>query len=745
MLKIRQLWVVFTMFALTACGGGGTLDGGGGSGGGGTGTAPVYQLQVELLNSSGAASTNLSASQPLTVRATLSATQNAVVAGKVIAFNVTPSGLATLSTSTGTALTDANGVATINLNVGTVSGAGNLVATYSEGAADAAPRASRSVGFTSAGDGGGGTVANIASVRLLVDRTQLGSGASDGVQISALVRDRNNVLLPGIAVTFSADSGELTVISAATEQDGVAKAKLTSQIDKSLRDITLTAREGSIADSVMVKVVGTTLEVLAPSAVVLGDKVSLSFSLQDAAGQGIPNQQLAVSSTLGNPLSITNPVTGANGQVTVQYDAVASGSDTLLVSALGINRQFSISVKADSFVFLPQAGQADIPEFPLNTPTSMILEWLVDNVPNANRNVLFSTTRGFIANTAAGLTANQVVAESTTGPNGRTEVFVQSAFAGLATISARGGDNEVNTQRVIEFVATNPTKIEVQAFPAQVVPGDSSAIRAIVRDANNNPVKNQQVAFSLDNSAGGSITSGTAVTNSQGVATTSFTADQSTGAGVQQRNLVVKASLANNNAVSDSTDISVGGRTLFFRFGTGNVVESPSSSLYRKEFSIVVTDASGNPVINQQLNIAAVSLRYRKGIWVKSPPPPESFKIWAPQVAANCVTEDVNFNGILDAGEDFNNDGQLTPGNLATVPRTVTSNNEGIAVFHVTYPRDVAPWLDVRLQVSGFASGTENISFREFELPVAAADISQENVAPPSNPFGVAVNCANPG
>ncbi|EIW90219.1 Ig domain-containing protein group 1 domain-containing protein [Alishewanella agri BL06] len=740
MLSIRQLWVVIVIFVLSACGGGGTLESGGGSGGGGSGTTPVYTLQVELLNATGAANSSLSASQPLTVRATLTATQNAAIAGKVIAFTIDREGLASLSSNTGTALTDSNGVATLTLNVGTVSGAGLLTATYSEGET---VRASRAVGFQSAGDGGGETGVTISSVRVLADRTQLGSGASEAIQLSALVRDANNVLLADIPVVFSADSGELEIVSSTTEQDGVAKAKLTSQIDKSIRDIRVSARVGGVEDVIMVRVVGTILEVVAPSAVVLGDQVTFNFSLQDSAGQGIANQQLQVTSALGNALSQTNPTTGNNGQVSIQYNAAMSGDDTVTVTALGLSQTFAISVKADSFVFLP-ADDLQVPEIELNQPESLRLEWLTDGIPNANSPVLFSTTRGQIAETEAGLSTAQVVAQTTTGTDGQAEVFIRSAFAGLSTISARGGDNEVNTQRLVEFIAVNPSKVEVQAFPAQVIPGESSAIRAIVRDANNNPVKNQLVAFSLENSAGGSISSGTAITNSQGVATTSFTADLNTGAGVEQRNLVVNASLVNNSSIADTTDISVGGRTLFFRFGTGNTVESPSPSLYRKEFSIIVTDASGNPVTNQPLNLAVVSLGYRKGYWEKSPPPPETFKVWAAVTTASCVTEDVNFNGIMDSGEDFNGDNQLTPGNLATVPRTVTSNNEGIAVFNVTYPRDVAPWLDVRLQVSGFAAGTENISYREYALPVAAADVTQENIAPPDNPFGVVANCATP-
>ncbi|MCC5851188.1 MAG: Ig-like domain-containing protein [Alkalimonas sp.] len=721
---------------LVACRGGGTLDSGGGPGGTG-GTSPQYSLALVLLNAEDEQTTDLSEQQPLTARATLSATQGASVAGKVIQFSIDQTGLAELSTSTGSVLTDANGVAQISLTVGVSSGAGELKAELID---DETILATARAGFQSAGDGGGDTGVSISSVRLLADRTQLGSGASDVVQLSALVRDSNNVLLEGIPVTFSSDSGELVVSSPLTEQDGVAKATLSSQIDKTIRDITITARVNNVLDELVIRVVGTTLEAVAPSAVVLGDSVSLNFSLQDAAGQGIPNEVLSVSSELGNPLSETSPVTGSNGQVSISYDAVTSGDDTILVSALGITQTIAISVKADSFVFLP-SDDAAIPEVDLNTPSAMILEWLTDGVPNASRNVLFSTTRGQIASTEAGLSNDSVVAEATTDSDGQAEVFIQSSFAGLATIAARGGDNEVTTQKVVEFVATNPTKVEVQAFPAQLVSGDSSSVRAIVRDANNNPVKNQLVAFSLDNSAGGSISSGTATTNSQGVATTSFTADLSTGAGVEGENLIITASLVSDASISDATDIAVGGRTLFFRFGTGNIVESPSPSLYRKEFSVIVTDSSGNPVANQPLNVAAVSLRYRKGVWIKDPPPPESFKIWVPSVAAHCESEDVNFNGILDDGEDLNGDGQLTPGNLATVPSTITSNSDGIAVFHVTYPRDVAPWLDVRLQVSGFAAGTENISYREFGLPVAAADVSQENSPPPANPFGSSGSC----
>ena len=100
-------------------------------------------------------------------------------------------------------------------------------------------------------------------------------------------------------------------------------------------------------------------------------------------------------------------------------------------------------------------------------------------------------------------------------------------------------------------------------------------------------------------------------------------------------------------------------------------------------------------------------------------------------------------DGILEPSEDTNDDGQITPGNLATVPLTIVADANGIAVFNVRYPQDAGAWLDVRLQVSGFAAGTENVAFREYALPVSADDVTNETAPPPQNPFGANVNCTD--
>lgn len=425
----------------------------------------------------------------------------------------------------------------------------------------------------------------------------------------------------------------------------------------------------------------------------------------------------------------------------------------ITVTALGATNSANVSISADAFAFMEAASEADdVLEVNLNTAQQLGAEWLVNNTANVGETVTFNTTRGEIADSAANLNG-AVTAQATTDAEGKAYTFVRSQFAGLSTIGATGGtgSNAVSAKKVIEFVAVAPTKIEVQAFPAQIGPGDSSAVRAIVRDAKNNPVKNQTVVFSLDNSAGGVISSGTAVTNSQGVASTVFTADTTTGAGVDGKNLQIIGALQSNNTISGFTDIAVGERTLFFRFGTGNTITKPNVSMYAKQFSIIVTDSSGNPVANQQLNIAAIPVSYGIGSWVKDPAPPETFKVWSSLRLHTCLNEDTDLNGILElvdgkvgTGEDRNKDGMLTPGNAATVPQTVTADANGIATFEVLYPQDHGAWLDIRLQVSGFAAGTENVAFRDYTLTVSSEDTTNETSAPPRNPFGAINDCFSP-
>lgn len=724
--------------------------------------ADVVSLTLALRDAQGNVTTQLSKNSPLTLTATLRSSLNQSQAGKLIKFNVDNLGLATFSNQATTAATDANGVATIGLLVGNVSGSGKITAQL-----DGNATVKQDLVFTSAGDGAAVNVKPIGSVVLYADKLTLSSGNSDKIELTALVRDEQNNFMRDVKVEFAGNAdAEIEVVNAVTGSNGVAKATLTTKANPTLRQIQLTASAtvGTTKRAqLLVDVVGTAIEVTAPQAVVIGKSAELSFNVIDASGNGLNSTVLKLNSALGNTFSVTEPVTNnASGRATVLYTASTSGRDTVTVSALGVVQTFQINVDTDQFGFV--GAKATPIEVPLNTAHPMTVQWLSNNSPMVARAVNFATTRGTISPDQAGLTLNRSAVSQNTDAQGNATVLVQSQFAGFTNVSATssGSAGAIAATQQVEFVATTPTVskgIEVQAFPTKVGPGEKSVVTAILRDANNNPIKNLDVSFSLDSAAGGVLNPAVAKTNSLGIATTEFTADATTagsGTPASETGLQLKAQLVTDAQIKGSTPIIVGKRTLFFRFGTGNEIEKVGSTLYKKQFAIVVTDSAGNPVPNQRLNVQVYPKAYRKGTWVKNPGV-GAFINWKPiySTAENtinsntCLSEDVNRNGILDAGEDRNNDKELTPGNIASVfgtesdPSVAVSDAEGIALFNLQYPREFAPWLVVDLVVSsGNVAGTENVTSRSYTLTVAGVDTNNEALPPPANPFGIALTNA---
>ncbi|HCU66752.1 MAG TPA: hypothetical protein DF774_13430 [Rheinheimera sp.] len=740
MRNIRQLLVAFLMSAVVACGGGGTI------GDDGTTVVPTYSLAVALSGEEVAKGTDL------VVTAELKSSSSAAVSGKLIRFSLDDSALASFDNGAATSVTDANGKATIGLKVGTKSGAGIITATFDSGSASSSATVG-TVSFRSKGDGGVVDTTPVRSVLLSADKLELGTGGTDRVELFAIVKDDNNILMKNVPVQFSADgNADLEIVSSVTGADGIAKAYLSSKTDFSKRSINVTATAGAnqVSSKATINVVGTSIDVLAPAAVVLGGSTKLTIALLDATGKGIKNTQLEISSSLGNSFSNTTPVTdAATGRVVVDYQATNGGSDIITVSALGVTNRFSIFVDPDAFAFEPASN--NVVEIPLNTASLQGIKWTRNNSPLVGNDVSFTTTRGEIAAVPDDVTPavfeGKVAVTNKTDDAGKSRVAVRSDYAGLTNISASSTTNgsKISTNKLVEFIATESNKIEVQAFPAQIGPGEKATVQAIVRDAKNNPVKNQVIAFSLAQSAGGQLSPATSTTNSQGVATTEFTADSNTaGSGTPQdpSGLRINAVVVSNTAVKGDTGISVGRRTLFFRFGTGGEVQTIGPNLTSVPYAIIVTDASGNPVPNQELNVAVTPRQYLKGEKLRVPEV-GSFIRWDVQIYATCPSEDANRNGILDDGEDTNLDKLITPGNVATINRTVVADVNGIAQVNLIYPREYAPYTIVDIQVTATAQGTENISSRSVALTRLNTDYNREENPPKPSPFGIGNLCTN--
>jgi len=695
-----------------------------------TSTDPTtISVSLALQNAAGEADNSLSSSNALVALATVINSEGEPQADLLLTFSLSNDDLATFSNDTATALTNAEGVASIGMSVGSASGDGEVTATLSTGEAD-------STTFSSTGST---TVSEEpASLELYANSIQLASSGSDEVELIALVKNEQSVLMEGVEVSFSAASGdgvELQLTQPETAADGTARAILTSQNDASNRTVTITAGAGSLTQSVEITIAGTEVTINGASSVILNDSVDYTIRVQDSDGTSILNQDVVLSAVNGT-LSSTTVNTGANGQATVSYTASTSGEDTITAAALNAETSFTVQVQQDEFNFVNLPTE----EVPLGQTQTITVQWRQDNTPVVGQNVTFSASRGVIAGNATVVTDAE----------GQASIDISANNAGISSITASASDGSgnvlVSALTQIEFIATTPHTLIADASPDIIGPdGQTSTISAVVRDVDGNLVKNSVVNFSVSDVSTGFVSPSQATTDSKGIATTVFTS----GSVSTQDAVVVTAFVADDPAIDDEVVLTVGARAFDISLGTGNELEEATSTSYLKRFGVFVSDSAGQPVsgVNLTASVAPVKYvnggEYRTGFWVFD----DDASQWVAIVNQNCETEDVNDNGILDTtprDEDTNEDGMLTPGLIGTIAfangAAVTDEN-GYAELEYRYPRSYAIWYDAVISVFGQSTGSEASAKMRYTLSISADDVTDEGASPPANPFGVTDQC----
>lgn len=348
--------------------------------------------------------------------------------------------------------------------------------------------------------------------------------------------------------------------------------------------------------------------------------------------------------------------------------------------------------------------------------------------------ITFNATRGTLSaptavTNASGIAAVRINQTSAAG----------SAGGAVVTATCTSCSPTISASTSLQFDATTPARVDLQASPSIVAVNGTSVITAVVRDANDNLVANQRVNFTLIDNSGGGLQQSTAVTNSGGKATITYNAGPTTGSkdGVQVTGTTAVG------GVSGKTVLTVGGQALRMVLGTGNSITALNTTQYQLPYSVLVTDSAGNPppsgsVVNLQIN----ALSYSKGseAW--------NGKQWVPNYSVTgCLNEDTipPLNGILDSGEDFNHNGKLDPGNVTSVPVSVALDANGTGEFSITYPKDRAYWVVAGLDATITVNGDQGRTSVQFVLPGLSADFTQETVSPPgqTSPYGTAASCAN--
>jgi hypothetical protein len=333
--------------------------------------------------------------------------------------------------------------------------------------------------------------------------------------------------------------------------------------------------------------------------------------------------------------------------------------------------------------------------------------------------------------------------------------MISSITAGPAIIAASG--TGVTAQLPMTFEATVPSAIAIQASPDTIATQEQSTITAIVRDAAGNLVNNHSVAFKLTDVTGGSLSFATVVTDTEGVAQTVYTASGTPSTS----NGVTVAATVQGTAITASTNLTVGGQTVFISLGTGNnISENVSKTQFQMPWVVQAVDSGGNPVNNVAITFTIHSSSrpydaYAKGTyevcgssWVQYNGTAGCSRTGgATNPPVTCLNEDINLTGVYEASEDINNNGKLDPGDVAVAtPANLTTASDGSGTFLVEYPEDHALWVQATLTATATVQGTQSSTEATFYLPMLSSYLSNTTVQPPGfiSPYGVASSCTDP-
>jgi len=741
---------------LVACGGGdGDLTGG--DDGGGTNPDAIT---LSLAKSDG----DLSGDNDITISATVMQGSSAIT-NKLVTFELTGDTESNATLSSTSKATDSNGIAEIMVSA--TGGKGGVEITASITVVDSDP-ISATGSFNSVGGGvvivpPEGPVAD--SISLFASSQQIASSGAQSVILTAIAKDGSNNLLEGVTINFAADSGALEKViddsgesSDVTGPDGKVTRKLSTLAEPTNRIITTTVTSGAVSDTLEVQVVGTSVTLTGSSSLALNDANSYIIKVLDSDGTGLANTlvTLSLSNTstevpAGNVASITIPetvMTDFNGQANISVIGTTGGTNSIIATAHGASAQQGVSVQADSFLFTNFGDGTNnvnptssvVPDIALSKTATVTLTWLRSGVAVPDDTVVgFTTTRGTLASNSGTTVAGKVTTTITSTNAGKALL----TFTGTDTVDGKA--IELNNQLEFEFVADTADRLIAQAFPKSIGPNDqTSTVSVVVRDAAGNLVKNKTVDFVLTDTNGGAIFPASAVTDSNGSASTVYTsASTSANNGVS-----IKATVRDMPSATDTVLLTVADREVFITLGTGNSIENVDETTYNKKYSVFVTDIDSNPVPNVTLTVSAIPSVYVKGIWIVVLKDGE-FDHYATQPSAFCLNEDIDNDGILSGGEDTNGNGQLTPGNIVNALGEITTDESGRAVIDITYAEVYGHWAYIDLIASTKVNGTESFAKAMFVLPVAGEDVTDEGNPPASflggvSPFGRASVCTDP-
>ncbi|MFA3760588.1 Ig-like domain-containing protein [Yersinia sp. 2466 StPb PI] len=457
-----------------------------------------------------------------------------------------------------------------------------------------------------------------AQIATLTETTAPNSGiVADGSQthsVRAQVTDANGNPLANQTVTFAADNGATLVNQTVTvtDSDGYIPMALTN-IRAGAVNVTASLSGGNskevqvifIADATTAQIV-TLSETTAPNSGIVADGSqthTVRAQVSDANGNPLANQAVTFSAGNGATLVPSVVMTDSDGYIPMALTNIRAGAVNVTASLSGGNS------KEVEVIFIADVTTAQIVTLSETTaPNSGIVadgsqtHSVRARVSDANGNPLANQTVTFAAGNGATL-VNQTV--TVTNSDGYIPAALTSIRAGTITVTASlsgSNDKTVDVIFIADVTTAQIVTLSETTAPNSGIVADGSqthSVRAQVTDANGNPLANHTVTFSASN--GATLVPSVTVTDSDGYIPTALTS-------IRAGTITVTASLSGGNSkevqvifIADVTTAQIVTLSETTAPNSGIVADGSQTHSVRAQ----VTDANGNPLVNQTVTFAA--------------------------------------------------------------------------------------------------------------------------------------------
>ncbi|MBG0639189.1 Ig-like domain-containing protein [Enterobacter asburiae] len=524
------------------------------------------------------------------VKAIVTDVNGNLVSGVAVTFTATNG--ATVTTASAT--TDADGIATTTLT-NTKSGVAKVTASINGN--------SQSVDTTFVADS---STATISDGNLTVTTDNAKADGSDTDAVKAIVTDANGNLVSGVAVTFTATNGAtVTTASATTDTDGIATTTLTNS-KSGIAKVTATVNGASqtvdttfVADSSTATISSGNLTVTTDGAKADGaDTNAVKAIVTDAKGNLVKDVTVTFTATNGATVITTSATTDVDGIATTTLSNTTAGTAKVTATVNGNSQTVDTTFVADGGTATISAGNLTVTtdNAKANGSATNAVKAIVTD---ANGNPVKDAVVTFTATNGAVITTES----ATTDANGIATTTLSNTKAGVSAVTAKVNGNSQSVDTT--FVADSSTatissgNLTVTTDNAKADGTATDAVKAIVTDANGNLVSGVAVTFTATN--GATITTASATTDADGIATTTLT---NTKSGVSK----VTATVNGASQTVDTTFVADSGTaTLADGSLTVTTDNAKANGTATDAVKAIVTDANSNLVKDATLTFTATN------------------------------------------------------------------------------------------------------------------------------------------